>query len=116
MTFEQRVQAELAKGQRPMVALLAGMEVLAPLYKRSGRRKIAKRRFDRSHYAGRRGTGRSEPYCLARRCRRKLRVNQLGFCSDDCKDKGINFALDLLRRAGVTLEELQVLYGPSAPV
>lgn len=106
--MKEQVDALVREGRIPLVTLSPGMEVRMPK-QRPVRPTVRDPLHPWAHYATRRGKGR--PRCAYRGCQHKLHVRDVGYCSATCADLAINHALYLLRSAGVTPEELTVLYG-----
>ena len=113
-TLQEQIDALLRSGQRPIVVLSPGIEILMPKMRR-GRPRVRDLEKPFAHYADGRASVRPVR-CLAHGCQRRLKAHQRGACSEWCADAVFNRALMLLRSIDATKEEVTECYGgPQKP-
>lgn len=102
--IEEQLQEALTRGKRPEIILSPGAQVVIPKGRPGRKRKwpIGTPRYLR--YVGLRG--RNRPYCMARSCKRQLRIDQKIACCPEHEDKIFNQAMYMLRQLGSTKEEI----------
>lgn len=105
--FEQ-VKELRKRGKTPVIKLTPGMFVPKPKLPHGRPRKYPPHEPVAARYRGRRGKNR--PYCLAKGCRRCLRINQEIACSEACEARIINDAILRLHQCRVTKEQLLEMY------
>src|SRR5262245_43344897 len=110
--LDERLKAILASGRRPSITLFPGTEILIPK-RRTGRPRVRDERLPFRHYRDPRAAKRRAT-CLAPTCRKRLRADQRGACSEACRDAVINEALMTFYLLGFSREELLQICGNSA--
>ena len=114
MSLQEQIDALLKQGKRPSITLHPAIEVIVPKRPfRAGRPRLRDPNDPWSRYVGRRG--KSQPMCLARGCRRLLRVWQKGCCSEWCADAVFNQALSMLRSIDASQDEILQHYKNARP-
>jgi hypothetical protein len=113
-TLDARLAGILASGRRPSITLFPGAEVLLPK-RRVGRPRVRDERLPFKHYRDPRA-GKYPARCLSRSCRKRLKANQRGVCSDACRDAIFNEAMLMLYLAGISKADLIAVYPELADV
>lgn len=107
--IKDHIKALRRQGKNPIIELTAAALIKTPK-RATGRPRKYPEGFPLSaRYVGKRG--RARPTCGARGCSKSLRMNQRMACSDVCESSIINDAIYRLKQCGVTLAQLQELYG-----
>ena len=111
-TLHERINAIVRSGKRPAITLSPALEIVVPK-RRVGRPVIRDLAKPYAHYKDPRAATR-RARCV--QCHRRLRVDEIGVCSDECGDAAFNQALYLWRMIGATREDvLQYFKGPTLP-